>query len=68
MQAIQDTENRLALEPIRDFDDATTLPAREELQEATTFLHATGEEKSHQKNSVSVLEKMRSSSSQKKLY
>eukprot|EP00975_Prorocentrum_lima_P025377 5332128-Prorocentrum_lima.AAC.1 len=42
MHEIQDTENMIALEPIRECDAVTNLQASEELQEVTRFLHATG--------------------------
>eukprot|EP00975_Prorocentrum_lima_P017924 3779152-Prorocentrum_lima.AAC.1 len=33
MQTIKDKENRIVLEPVRDFEEAATLQAKEDLQE-----------------------------------
>eukprot|EP00975_Prorocentrum_lima_P066464 12909381-Prorocentrum_lima.AAC.1 len=51
------TDNRIAVEPVRYFEDVATLQAREELQQVTTFLQEAREEESHQQNSVFALQR-----------
>eukprot|EP00975_Prorocentrum_lima_P003193 704587-Prorocentrum_lima.AAC.1 len=48
VESIQDTENRVGLEPIRDYEYVANLQPKEELQQVTAFLHDAREEESHQ--------------------